>query len=83
MKMTPPCHFCKDKLHATAQCKDLIEALRKNPNPKPPSQKGQCKGGFGGGKRYRGKRGGGGGGQQQGQQEERAPKRGRTDPQQN
>ena len=85
MKQTPPCSFCKDKMHATPQCKQLMEFIRKN--PKFLSQKGQGKGGFGGGKNKKGKRadrGGGGGGarQQQQQQEERAPKRGRSDPQQ-
>ena len=85
MKQSPPCSFCKDKMHATPQCKQLMEFIRKN--PKFLSQKGQGKGGFGGGKNKKGKRadrGGGGGGarQQQQQQEERAPKRGRSDPQQ-
>ena len=81
MKQTPPCNFCKDKMHSTPQCKKLMELLRQHPNF--PSQQGQGKGGVGGGKNKKGKRGGRGGGKpQQQQQEERAPKRGRNDPQQ-
>ena len=77
-------------MHSTPQCKRLMELLRKN--PKFPSQKGQGRGGFGGGKNNKGKRGGRGSGggeqqqqqqRQQQQQEERAPKRGRSEPQQN
>ena len=81
MKQTPPCNFCKDKMHSTPQCKKLMEILKQLPNF--PSQQGQGKGGVGGGKNKKGKRGGRGGGKpQQQQQEERAPKRGRNDPQQ-
>ena len=85
MKQSPPCNFCKDKMHSTPQCKQLMELLRKN--PKFSSQQGQGKGGLGGGKNKKGKRGGRGGGgserqPQQQQQEERAPKRVRNDPQQ-
>ena len=80
-KMTPPCTFCKDKLHATLQCKSLMEALKKNPNPKPPSLKEKGQGGNGAGRRpNRGKcsdRGSGGG-----QQNQQDSKKGRTDSQQ-
>ena len=67
-KMTPPCAFCNDKLHATLQCKSLMKALKKNPNLKQQGQKEQGQGGNGGGKKRskkRGGRSGGNGGQSQ------------------
>ena len=66
MKQSPPCNFCKDKMHSTPQCKQLMEFIRKN--PKFLSQKGQGKGGFGGGKKKKGKRGGRGSGSGEQQQ---------------
>ena len=47
-KKSPPCDFCKDQKHATAQCKKLHQALRDYLNPKLPQSRDQ-RGGNGGG----------------------------------
>ena len=67
-KMSPPCDFCKDKKHATAQCKKLFQALRDTPNLQLPQTRNQT-GGNGGGNKGKGKRGGGRGGGQKNQQD--------------
>ena len=64
-KMSPPCDFCQDQKHATAQRKKLFQALRHNPNPKLRDQKV----GNGGGKKGKNKHGGGRGGGPQNQQD--------------
>ena len=53
-KMSPPCDFCKDQKHATAQCKKLFQALRDNRNPKLLQSLDQ-RGSNGGGKKGKGK----------------------------
>ena len=70
-KMSPPCDFCKDQKHATAQCKKLFQALRDNPNPKLPQSWDQ-RGGNGGGKKGKDKRGGRSGGPQNQQDSKKA-----------
>ena len=67
-KLSPPCEFCKDKKHATVQCKKLFQALRDTPNLQLSQTRNQT-GDNGGGNRGKGKRGGGRGGGQKNQQD--------------